>query len=109
MQARWWFEKDEKRSQDDALVLDTSRSSVLRDVEARAPEAAPFQLEDGELLNLRVFIDKSVVEVFANGRQCVALRVYPEREDSVGVSIRAQGSDAALRSLDAWQMRSIWG
>ena len=108
LQARWWFEKDEKRSQDDALVLDTSRSSVLRDVEARAPEAAPFQLEDGELLNLRVFIDKSVVEVFANGRQCVALRVYPEREDSVGVSIRAQGSDAALRSLDAWQMRSIW-
>ena len=89
-------------------MIDTSRSSLLPDVLARAQEVAPFDLKSGEPLRLRVFIDKSVVEVFANGRQCVALRVYPSRKDSVGVSIRAQGSDAALNSLDAWQMRSIW-
>lgn len=65
-------------------------------------------MEKGEPLRLRVFIDKSVVEVFANGRQCVALRVYPGREDSLGVSLRAQGKDAQLRSLDAWQMKSIY-
>ena len=92
----------------DALAIDTSRSSLLPDVLARPPEVAPFELENGERLKLRVFIDKSVVEVFANGTQCLALRVYPERQDSVGVSLRAQGSDAALRSLEAWQMRSIW-
>jgi beta-fructofuranosidase len=92
----------------DALVLDTSRSSLLPDVAARPPEMAPFELGDGEKLTLRIFIDRSVVEVFANGKQCLALRVYPEREDSVGVSIRAQGSDAVLRSLDAWQMQTIW-
>jgi beta-fructofuranosidase len=49
-----------------------------------------------------------VVEVFVNGKQCVALRVYPGREDSLGVSLRAQGRDAALKSLDAWQMKSIY-
>jgi hypothetical protein len=27
----------------------------------------------------------------------------------VGVSLRAQGQDAVLRSLDAWQMQSIYG
>jgi sucrose-6-phosphate hydrolase SacC (GH32 family) len=32
---------------------------------------------------LRVFVDRSVVEVFVNGKQCVALRVYPGRNDSV--------------------------
>jgi len=64
--------------------------------------------EDGELLKLQVFIDKSVVEVFANHRQCLALRVYPEREDSTEVSIRVQGCDALLRSLEAWQMTCIW-
>jgi beta-fructofuranosidase len=48
------------------------------------------------------------VEVFVNGRQCVAARVYPERKDSVGVSLRAQGQDAMLTSLDAWRMQSIW-
>ncbi len=98
----------EGRHNRDALVIDSSRSSLLPDVLARPPEVAPFELDDGESLKLRLFIDKSVVEVFANGRQCVALRVYPARVDSVGVSIRAQGSDAALRSLEAWQMKPIW-
>ena len=92
----------------DAVAIDTSRSSVLPDVMARSEEVAPFKLREGEPLRLRVFIDKSVVEVFVNGRQCLALRVYPGREDSIGVSVRAQGSDATLRSLDAWQMKSIW-
>ena len=34
--------------------------------------------------------------------------VYPDRKDSVGVSLRAQGQDAVLKKLDAWQMNSIW-
>ena len=96
------------RSREDALAIDSSRSSLRPDVLGRPPEVSPFTLPDGEPLKLRIFIDKSVVEVFANGRQCLALRVYPEREDSVGVSIRAQGSDAVLRRLDAWQMKSIY-
>ena len=65
-------------------------------------------LEPDEPLKLRVFVDRSVVEVFVNGKQCLAVRVYPGRADSVGVSLRAQGRDAVLRSLDAWQMRSIY-
>ena len=90
------------------LSIDTSYSSVAPDVLSRAPETAPVLLGEGELLELRVFVDRSVVEVFANGRQCLAVRVYPERSDSTGVSLRAQGSAALLRSLDAWQMNSIW-
>jgi beta-fructofuranosidase len=43
-----------------------------------------------------------------DSKQCVALRVYPGREDSLGVSLRAQGQDARLRSLDAWKMKSIY-
>jgi beta-fructofuranosidase len=65
-------------------------------------------MKSNELLKLRVFVDKSVVEVFANGKQCVAMRVYPGREDSVGVSLRAQGDDAELKSLNAWQMENIY-
>ena len=55
-----------------------------------------------------MFIDRSVVEVFVNGGQCVAMRGYPGREDSVGVSLRSQGQDATLKSLDAWQMKNIY-
>ena len=75
---------------------------------SRAPETAPVILTPGETLKLRVFVDKSVVEVFANGQQCVAARVYPDRADSVGVSLRAQGQSAELVSLDAYQMQDIY-
>jgi beta-fructofuranosidase len=36
------------------------------------------------------------------------MRVYPGRQDSLGVSLRSQGGDAELQSLDAWQMASIY-
>jgi beta-fructofuranosidase len=90
------------------ISIDSSRSSLAADVTCRAPETAPVYIEEDEPLELRVFIDRSVVEVFVNGRQCIAVRVYPEREDSVGVSLRAQGRDARLKSLDAWQMDNIY-
>jgi beta-fructofuranosidase len=90
------------------VTIDSSHSSLSPDVLPRAPETAPVLLDDDEPLKLRAFIDRSVVEVFVNGRQCVAVRVYPDRTDSLGVSFRSQGVDGELRSLDAWQMKSIW-
>jgi len=94
--------------QDSAISIDSSYSSQLPEALSRAPETAQVWLAEGEPLRLRVFIDRSVVEVFVNGRQCLGLRVYPGREDSTGVSLRAQGRGAQLRSLDAWQMNSIY-
>lgn len=90
------------------LSIESSYSSILPDVRTRAPETAPLFLAPEETLKLRIFIDKSVVEVFANGKQVVAMRIYPGREDSKGVSIRSQGSDAELKSLVAYQMKSIY-
>lgn len=90
------------------ISLESTYSSTLPDVRFRAPETAPFFLNPGETVNMRIFIDKSVVEVFVNGKQCVAMRVYPGRDDSLGVSIRSQGQDAELKSLDAWQMKNIY-
>jgi len=90
------------------ISIDTSYSSTLPDVLSRAPETAPVSIPRDEPLKLRVFIDRSAVEVFVNGRQYVAVRVYPGREDSLGISLRAQGRDCVLNSLDAWQMNSIY-
>ena len=101
-----WARHDESR--DGLVVIDTTYASELPDVVSRAPESAPVYLAPGESLKLRVFIDRSVVEVFVNDRQALALRVYPGREDSLGVSLRAQGADAALRFLDVWQMGTIY-
>ena len=93
---------------DSLISIDSSSSSTLSDVSSRAPETAPVYIGPDETLKLRIFIDKSSVEVFVNDRQCVAMRVYPGREDSLGVSLNAHGSEAALKNLDAWQMKSIY-
>jgi beta-fructofuranosidase len=90
------------------ISLDTSYSSQLPGVASRAPETAQVIIERDEPLKLRVFVDKSVVEVFVNEKQCVAGRVYPGRADSLGVSLRSQGRDSNLKSLDAWQMKNIY-
>ena len=89
------------------ICLDGVRSSTLPDVWVRPPEKAVMERGDGPL-KLRVFVDRSVVEVFINGKQYLAMRVYPGRKDSLGVSLRAQGQDAMLNKLDAWQLRPIW-
>jgi len=79
---------------------------------ARLPESerfveaqcAPFTLQDNETLQLRIYVDKSVVEVFANDRQCITQRVYPTRVDSIGVRVLSRGGQAHFRSVQAWEM-----
>lgn len=98
----------EKQTINSVITLDNSHSSVLPDVRSRAPENAQFLMGKGELLKLRIFIDKSVVEVFVNDKQCVAMRVYPGLSESTGVSICSKGQDSKLNSLNAWKMKSIY-
>jgi beta-fructofuranosidase len=88
------------------ICLDGSRSSTLPDVWPRPPERAILE-RGSEPLRLRVFVDRSVVEVFANGKLYLGMRVYPGRADSLGVSLRAQGQEGILKRLDAWRMRPI--
>jgi beta-fructofuranosidase len=102
------FVNRDTNQQASAISVDTSRSSALPDVRPRIPETASFYLAPDEPLKLRVFIDRSVVEVFANGKQCAAVRVYPGRQDSLGVSLRSVGRETVLAGLDAWQMANIY-
>jgi len=71
---------------------------------AKSVEAAPFELKNGERLKLRVFVDKSVVEVFANSRQAVVRRIYPAQPDSLGVSLFTTGGPVELHTLKSWKI-----
>jgi sucrose-6-phosphate hydrolase SacC (GH32 family) len=54
-----------------------------------------------------VFIDKNLVEVFANDRQAaVAAQKY--EPESLGISLFSRGGDAAVKEVKSWRMRSIW-
>ena len=104
MHAWGWPWTSDKRE----LMIDVTRASLGTEIASRSPEIGPLYLEDDEPLHLRVFIDRSIVEVFANGRQCLTLRAYPTRKDSTGASVFARGGEANLVSLDGYQMKSIW-
>ena len=90
------------------VTIDNSRSSQLPDILSRPPESASVLLGPDEPFKLQVFVDRGIVEVFVNGRQCLAVRVHPGRADSVGVSLQAQGHEVKLNSLTAWPMKSIF-
>ncbi|MHB8523770.1 MAG: glycoside hydrolase family 32 protein [Limisphaerales bacterium] len=69
---------------------------------------APLTLSAGEpVLQLHVFLDKSLLEVFANGRVCISRVVDPGLKD-LAVDVFAVGGDATIRSLDLWQLQPIW-
>ncbi|MGA3325678.1 MAG: glycoside hydrolase family 32 protein [Terriglobia bacterium] len=88
------------------IVLATGRSSLSPDAGGRTYRGA-LKLKPGEPLRLTVFVDASVVEVFANGRTCLTGRIYPTRGDSLGVGIFAREGQAHVKSFDAFEMRAI--
>src|SRR5207249_4058241 len=83
------------------LSIDRERSSRDPEVQ-RDTYGGAFTLAPGEPLRLHVFLDRSVVEVFANNRACVASRIYPSRPDSLGIGALALGGSARLTALDVW-------
>jgi len=83
------------------LCFDSTHSGIDG---RRALEQAPLVLKEGERLRLRVFIDKSVVEIYANDRQAICRRVCPGRNDSLGVVLFARGGEAKISSVKAWEM-----
>ena len=88
---------------DKKLKIDTSKSSLGDGT--KTIEAGPFELSAGEPLKLRVYIDKSVVEVFANdGRQAAMRRIYPTRRDSIGVALFSNGGATQVKKVTAWEM-----
>lgn len=87
---------------DHQLKIDTTASSLGEG--PKSVEGGPFKLGPGEPLVLRVFVDQSVVEVFANDRQAVMRRIYPTRPDSQGVVLFSQGGDTRVRCVEAWDM-----
>jgi sucrose-6-phosphate hydrolase SacC (GH32 family) len=67
-------------------------------------EDAPFSLKTGEKIHLRVFLDKSMLEVFANGRQCITQVLYPSLKDAVNVQVFADDAPVKVESIKAWKL-----
>ncbi|MEK9749827.1 MAG: GH32 C-terminal domain-containing protein, partial [Pseudomonadales bacterium] len=67
----------------------------------------PFELQEGEDLTLRIFIDKHLIEVFANDRQA-AVAWHDYKPKDLHVSLFSKGGDLKVKKVSAWQMKSIY-
>jgi sucrose-6-phosphate hydrolase SacC (GH32 family) len=90
------------------LFVDRTRSGEVGfHKEFAARHTAPLSLEGGRV-RLRVLVDWSSVEVFANdGSVVLTDQVFPSPA-SEGVALYAVGGAARLVSLEAWPMSSAW-
>ncbi len=87
-----------------ALEQDPGRPSIPSDADPL--RHAPLHLGAGEPLQLRVLLDGSVMEVFANDRTCITARVYVSRPDALGVQFLPGGGARLLRA-QAWRMLPV--
>jgi beta-fructofuranosidase len=89
------------------FLMDTTQSSHSSDVDKKILGDS-LKWIPGQRFRLRILVDRSVVEAFGDDRAAIAGRVYPKRSGSFGVRLLVEGGEATLRSLDVWQMESIW-
>ena len=83
------------------LKFDATKSSI--GFGRKNIESAPFELQKDEPLVLRVFVDKSIAEVFANDRQAIGRSIYPKL-GGTGVKLFAKGGDVKVLSIKAWEI-----
>jgi beta-fructofuranosidase len=67
-------------------------------------QEAPFELRKGERLHVRAFIDKSILEVFVNGRQCITQVVYPTLKDAVHIQLFTEDRPIKALSVKSWKL-----
>jgi len=88
------------------LVVDRSVSS-LSNAPADDPHSMPIRLAEDGTFELRCFLDRSVIELFAGDAQCLATRIYPTRDDATGVDLYTEQHPVAVESMDIWEMGAM--
>lgn len=90
------------------LGIDRTRSGTVSSVTPDlGVQVGPLAL-DGEDLKLDVFLDKSMIEAYANGHKSITSRAYPSRDDALGLQLWAEGA-AQVKSMRVWDMGSAYG
>jgi len=72
------------------------------------PVEAPFELKEGEDLRLRVFIDKNLVEVFANDRQAAVNGHKDWALENTGASLFSEGGEVKATQATVWKIKTIY-
>ena len=67
-------------------------------------QEVPFSVGHAERLELRIYIDCSILEMYVNSRFCVTQSIYPSRKDSTGIKLFCEAGNVYIESLEAWDI-----
>jgi len=98
----------------DQETLTVHREHSSRDIETRRTvserssliHSGDLHLEDG-ILELRLFVDRSMLEFYANNRRAITTRAYTDSANSTGLEVWADGA-VSVSELSVWELESIW-
>ncbi len=90
-----------------SLTLLRERSTDTAEVSVE-PCECQLALSENEPLDLTIYLDNSVLEIYANDRVSITSRIYPTRDDAQTLSLYCNGGSARIGAT-VWRMSSIWG
>ena len=91
-----------------SITVDRSRSS-LEKLGVDISDSGQFRLLTGEDLRIRIFVDESLVEIFANDRFALSSRIYPSLGTSTGASYEFGNFDEGNVEFECWEgLRNAW-
>ncbi|RQW62524.1 GH32 C-terminal domain-containing protein [Vibrio viridaestus] len=92
---------------DQSLNVDRSQTSLDPDVRSFGLQKGKLSLINGKL-SLRIFVDRSLIEAYANQRNSITTRVYPLRADATGVRLFSNGP-LNIEKMTIWPMSAASG
>lgn len=100
---RVWFDNASRRFGVDGPTPARNAAELK---EVRASGEQDSLLPPGSSVTMRVFLDRSIVEVFVNGVAYTA-RTFPP-PDALGLEVFAEGGEAPVKSCAVYEMQGIW-
>jgi fructan beta-fructosidase len=88
------------------LALDRTRTSLDPDVLSYGVQGGELALDDE--IRLRVFLDRSMLEVYVNDRIGLTSRVFPATLDALGLGLELPPA-AVVKRLRVWPMSAAQG
>lgn len=96
--ARVWYDPETRQFGCDG--------GVIKKAAAEGRLISKDSAEPEDPIVLRIFVDRSVLEVYCGGA-AMTNRMFPD-PDALGVDLFAEGGVAEVHSVDVWRMRSMW-
>ncbi|WP_246628211.1 GH32 C-terminal domain-containing protein [Paenibacillus oenotherae] len=92
---------------DGMLMVNREKSTLDARERTGGIQGGTLVLPGDEALELRVFVDRSLIEGYANERKSLTTRTYPSRTDALGIQLWADGPVEDV-SIEIWEMTAAF-